>query len=173
MTGTASRNQGVETATSVEDRREQQEERPLMVSEEGLALLRDRLRIANLANPAFKTHVELLFVVLRRALDDFRCHFSDQIERVLASGPWALNGIDLRTLPDAEDAVLTVVVRTEERVLALDMRLSESVFEHFAAGRYPLYLEVLPLPQWTHALEHVRASGRTTAVLGIPLLVRA
>jgi hypothetical protein len=147
---------------------------PLRISEDGLARLRERLEAANRDNPDFAVQYEHLMAVVLHALDLLRTHeLAPQIELVLAAGEWARNGIDLRTLPETEEVYLELVVRLDAREYEFDTRISAEVFAVVNDGTFFFHLDLITLGQWEHALEHLRSTGRSADLIGIPLLVRA
>lgn len=153
------------------ERRHPQGEQLLRPNLEGFALLRDRLREANRDNHGFDTRYGQLLIVLQTVLLRLTTDFDEQIERVLASGDWASEGIDLRNLP-YDDVVLDIVLRMDERPFALYMQLAEAVFTDLHDEDILVQFRLETLPEWERALALARASGREEA-LGIPLLSRA
>lgn len=148
---------------------------PLRVNEAGIDLLCERLRAANQDNPEFAPQSDRLLGAVRQALDGLLRHFPDEIERVLARGAWAFDGIDLRELRESEDVLLEIIVRREERDFSLERRISRDVVHelHIAFGReFLLQFSTLPLPLWLRAEEQARAHGQDLASSGIPLLTR-
>lgn len=148
------------------------EERPLRVDEAGVDRLRERLHAANRDNPDFEAQFAQLMGVVLRALEKLRTGFADDIELVVAIGGWARDGIDLRTLPEAEDVVLQIVIPADEEEFEFDMRLSEALYADVFNGAFLLQFTVLPLRLWERSLALPRNQGRADAV-GIPLLTRA
>lgn len=152
------------------ERRHPQDERPLRPDLEGFALLRDRLREANRENREFDTQYGQMLTVLQTVLLRLTNDFDEQIERVLASGDWAREGIDLRNLP-YDDVVLDIVLRADERPFALYVQLAEVVFTDLHDEDILVQFHLETLPEWQHALKLARAKGHEEA-LGIPLLSR-
>lgn len=72
---------------------------PLQIEAAGIARLRDLLVHANAANPEFENLYHRLLDVLQTVFRRLVNTFPDQIERVIAVGDWAREGIDLRNLP--------------------------------------------------------------------------
>ena len=138
---------------------------------EGFALLRDRLRDANSANPTFDSQYGRLMEVLQTTLLRLNKGFGDQIERVLAVGDWAREGIDLRN-PPYDDIVLDIVLRSAERPFTLYMQLAEEVFNDLHDEAILVQFRLTTLPEWQRALSLAQAEGREEA-LGITLLGRA
>lgn len=147
----------------------------LRVDEQGLALLRERLRAANRDNPDFEAQVAPLLGAVRQALDGMRRHFPDRIVRVLATGTWATEGVDVRDLTTVEDLVLTVVFASERPDFDFDRELSMKVIasvRNLYGREFLLQFRTLPLSLWRHAVEFRRATGGDPEI-GVPLLVRA
>lgn len=147
----------------------------LRLNQAGLDLIRRRLEDANRDNPDFVVQRDRLFGAVSMALDGLVRHFAPEIERVVAIGEWALHGVDLRTLAEAEDIVLEIVVRADRRDFDFDQRVSTTVLADVQDTYIQSFLfqfTVLPLPLWRHAIEFRRASGRDEEALGVPLLVR-
>lgn len=148
-------------------------DRPLGVSEAGLARLRARLAGANRDNPDFEAQFARLMAVVSHAVNLLRTHeLAPSIELVLAAGAWAHGGIDLRTLPLSEEVYLDLVVRLPTRDYGFEKRLAGDVFAVVDDGSVFLHFTVITLSQWKHALEHLRSTDRDPDLLGIPLLVR-
>lgn len=80
-------------------------------------------------------------------------------------------GIDLRTLPEADDVVLQIVVRADEEGFEFDRRLSEALYPEVFNGAFLLQYTVWPLRLWERSLALPWIQGRADA-LGIQLLVR-
>jgi hypothetical protein len=151
------------------------DDRSLRLHEAGLNLIRRRLEAANRDNPNFAAQRDRLFGAVSMALDGLLRHFAPEIERVVALGEWALHGVDLRTLAEAEDIVLEIVVRADRRDFDFDQRASTKVFadvQDAYAESFLLQYTVLPLPLWRRSLEFRRATGRDEGAHGVPLLVR-
>ena len=100
---------------------------PLHPEPNGLALLHERLREANSANPQFGTQYLRLSEVLQTVLLRLEEGYGDHIERVMAVGEWAEAGIDLRNLP-YDEVVVEIVVRTGDLPFTLYWQLAETVF---------------------------------------------
>ena len=154
----------------VEERHQRQDERSLLPDLEGLALLRDRLREANRANPDFDEQYGSLLAVLQTVLLRLQVDFGDQIERVLAVGDWAQEGIDLRNLP-YDDVLLDIVLNSAERPFPLYVEIAEKVFNDLHDEDILVQFQLETLPEWQHAVSVARATGREGG-LGIPLLTR-
>lgn len=161
----------VDTLRERLERRQHQDARPLRPDMEGFALLRDRLREANRDNQEFETRYGQLLIVLQTVLLRLTTDFDEQIERVLASGEWAGEGIDLRNLP-YDDVVLDIVLRLDERPFALYMQLAEAVFTDLHDENILVQFRLETLPEWGHAFALAQSRGREET-LGIPLLSRA
>jgi len=150
-------------------------DRPLRLNEAGLALIRQRLEDADRDNPAFAAQRDRLLGAVTAALDGLLLHVAPEIERVLARGVWALEGIDLRTLADAEDIEIEIVHRADRLDFDFGQRVARRVWS--TIGRtydteFLLQFTLLPLPLWHRAQAWVRAHGRDEDTLGVPLLVR-
>jgi hypothetical protein len=138
---------------------QRQEERSSQLDAAGLALLGDRLREANGANPEFASQYTRLLEVLQLALLRLKNGFGDRIERVLAVGDWAGEGIDLRNLP-YDDIVLDIVLRSDERPFNLYVQLADDVFTGLRDEDILVQFRLLTLPEWQHAVSLARAEGR-------------
>ena len=171
MAKTAPKVQADETLVAAENGRARGEERPLRVDEAGVARLRERLRMANRDNPDFEAQFERLMGVVSRALEKLRTGFGDEIELVVAIGEWAREGIDLRTLREAEDVVLQIVTHDDENGMEFGVRLSEALHPEVFNRAFLLQYKVFPLRLWERSLGLPWNQGRADA-LGIPLLVR-
>lgn len=151
------------------------DDRPLRLNEAGLDLIRRRLEDANRDNPDYAAQSDRLLGAVMQALDGLRRHFAPEIERVLALGEWALRGVDLRTLAEAEDVVIEIVVRADRRDFDFDQRVSMAVLadvQDTYAQSFLFQFTVLPLPLWRRAVEFRRTIGGDEGALGVPLLVR-
>lgn len=151
------------------------DDRPLRLNQAGLDLIRRRLEAANRDNPDFAAQRDRLLAAVTQALDGLLAHFAPEIERVVARGDWALEGIDLRALPDAEDIVLEIVHRSERPSFPFAERVSRTVWSTVRRAyieSFLLQFSVLPLPQWRHALTYAQSSGWGEEGIGIPLLTR-
>lgn len=144
---------------------------PLHLDSEGLAVLRERLRAANGDNHDFEAQYGRLNDVLHMALRRLEAAFGDQIERVMAVGDWAVEGIDLDVLPYA-DIVIQIVLRSEERSLSLYEQIAERVFADLGDEDVFIQFDLETLPDWRRAESLARLSGREEAP-GIALLSRA
>ena len=147
------------------------EERPLRVDEAGLARLRERLRAANRDNPDFEAQFDQMMGIVSRALEKLRTGFADEIELVAAVGGWVQDGLDLRTLAEAENVVLQLVIRADDEGMEFNDRLSEALHDEVFNGVFLLQYTVLPLRLWDRSLALPHNQGRADAV-GIPLLIR-
>jgi hypothetical protein len=145
----------------------------LRIDEEGFALLRERLRAANRDNPDFEAQADDLLGVVRQALEELRRGFGDRIVRVLADGEWAHQGIDLRSLPDAEDVVLLIVTRFEKRGLDFESSVGRRLFPYIHNRRFLLQIDFLPRPLSAQAAARVRGGSVDLDLPGIPLLTEA
>lgn len=147
----------------------------LRLDEPGFALLGDRLARANGDNPDFPEQRDRLLGAVRWVLLGLQEHFAEDIVVVLATGQWAERGVDLRLIGDAEDVVLRVVVARPRADFDLNTSISSRIISRIrptTIEHFLLQFDLMPLPLWEHALESGRRSGRSPAVLGIPLLVR-
>lgn len=149
---------------------EQEQAHPLRVDREGFALLRERLREANTANPQFDPQQERLVAVLEEVLRGLTAEFADQIERVVADGDWARYGIDLRNLP-FDDVVLLIVLRERERPFSLYWRIADRVFTDLQDDDVLVQFRLATREEWAAGSESARQRGVPDA-LGIPLLAR-
>lgn len=145
----------------------------LQIREDGFALIRERLRAANRDNPDFEAQADDLFGIVRMALDELRRGFGDGVVLVIADGEWAHEGIDLRTLPDAEGVIVRVVTHLRRRSYAFEAAVGRALFPYMHNRHFLLQVDFVPLPFWTHALDHQRAPGGSVDALGIPLLTQA
>lgn len=151
------------------------EDSPLRLNQAGLDLIRRRLDDANRDNPNLAVQRDRLLGAVMQALNGLLGHFTPEIERVVAIGEWALHGVDLRTLSDAEDIVLEIVVRAYHRDFDFDQRVSRAVLadvQDAYAEHFLLQFAVLPLPLWRHAKEFRRVTGRDDGTRDVPLLTR-
>ncbi len=138
---------------------------------EGLALLHDRLADANRGNRGFEHQYNRLRDVLQSILLRLKNGYSEQIDRVLAVGDWAREGVDLRNLP-YEDIALEIELRSPDRPFALYRDMAERVFGDLDDEDILVQFRLLTLPEWQHAEALARTGGRIDS-LGIPLLNRA
>lgn len=154
------------------------DDRPLRLNEAGLDLIRRRLEDANRGNPNFAAQRDRLLGAVTEALDGLLRHFAPEIERVVARGDWALHGIDLRTLPDAEDVVIEIVHRGDRPDFEFDQRVSLRLWSGLRRAyvtEFLLQYMTTPLPLWRHGLEfreYRRAAGYDAGPRDVPLLVR-
>jgi len=149
--------------------------RPLRIDESGFALLRARLEQANRDNPDFEAQRDRLLDAIRTVLLGLQEQFATDVETVLALGEWAERGVDLRTLGEAEDLILRIVVDRPELDFDLSSAISSRIvhpLRNVTIDDFLLQYEVMPLPLWQHALEHRRRTGRSPEARGVPLLVR-
>lgn len=150
----------------------EQEKRPLLrVDREGFALLRDRLREANAANPQFDLQHQRLVALLHTVFRRLESEFGDQIELVVADGDWARYGIDLRNLP-FDDVVLLIVVRGRERPFSLYWEIADRVFTKLDDKDVLIQFRLATRDEWETDSTFARQRGVSEA-LGIPLLARA
>jgi len=145
----------------------------LRVNEAGVALLRERLRAANRDNPDFEAQADDLLGLARQALEELRRGFSDRIVGVLAQGEWAERGIDLRSLPDAEDVVLLILTRLEKRDFDFESSVGRALFPYIHNRRFLLQVDFLPRPTRDHAGAHARVAEESVDGRGLPLLTKA
>ena len=117
---------------------------------EGLALLRARLRAANSDNPEFDAQWSRLLSALNTALERLHGTFGPQIERVVAAGDWAREGIDLRNLP-FEEVVLRIVLRSPDRPYALYRQVAREVFADLDDEAPLIQFTLETLPEWRRA----------------------
>lgn len=154
------------------------DDRPLRLDEAGLDLIRGRLEDANRDNPDFAAQRDRLLGAVTQALDGLRRHFAPEIECVVARGDWALHGIDLRNLPDAEDVVIEIVRRADRPDFEFGQRVSRLVWSGVRRSygtEFVLQFMTTPLSLWRHALEfreYRRATGYDAGPRHVPLLVR-
>lgn len=151
------------------------DDRPLRLNHAGLDLIRRRLDDANRTNPDFTAQRDRLLGAVMEALNGLLLHLAPEIERVLARGDWALEGIDLRTLPDAEDVQLEIIHRADRLDFEFGVRVSRRVWSSINrtyGTEFLLQFTLLPLPLWQRARAWVRGHGRDEGTLGVPLLVR-
>lgn len=139
---------------------------PLRPDLEGLARLRDQLRAANATNPDFDSQYAHLLTVLQTALLRLEIEFGDRVERVLAAGEWAEEGIDLRNLPYV-DARIDIVVRGSERPFEFYWQVAETVFTDLRDDDILVQFRLITTPEWQRAV----VAGRDQA-LGVSLLSR-
>lgn len=139
---------------------------PLRLDLEGLARLHDQLRAANADNPDFDSQYGHLLTILQTVLLRLEIEFGDQIERVVAAGEWAGEGVDLRNLPYV-DVLLDIVVRGAERPFDLYWRVAETVFANLRDDDILVQFHLITMPEWQRAV----AVGRDGA-FGVPLLRR-
>jgi hypothetical protein len=144
---------------------------PLRINREGFALLRDRLRDANAANPQFDLQYKRLVSLLRTVFRRLESEFGDQIELVVADGDWAHYGIDLRNLP-FDDVVLLIVVHGPERPFSLYWDIADLVFTKLNDRDVLLQFGLTTLEEWRSGSEFALQRGDPDA-LGIPLFTRA
>jgi DNA modification methylase len=154
----------------IERRRLGNSDRPLRADLEGIALLRDRLRSANLANRSFDSQYKRLMEVLQAILRRLESEFGEQVERVAAVGEWARFGIDLRGLP-CDDVVFLIVVRSSERPLDLYLQIADRVFSNLGDEDILAQFRLETLAEWDRIKDLAQARGSTDP-LDIPLLVR-
>lgn len=150
---------------------EQEQAPPLRVDREGFALLRDRLRAANAANPQFDLQYKRLVALLKTAFRRLESEFGDLIELVVADGDWARYGIDLRNLP-FDEVVLLIVVRGSERPFSLYWEIADRVFTKLDDKDVLLQFGLATKEEWEAGSAYARQCGVSEA-LGIPLLARA
>lgn len=143
---------------------------PLRVDREGFALLHDRLRAANAANPQCDAQYERLVALLKSAFRRLESEFGDQIEMVVADGDWAQYGIDLRNLP-FDDVVLLIVVRGSERPFSLYWDIADRVFVKLKDRDVFLQFGLATLNEWRSRTAYALQYGDPEA-LGIPLFTR-
>ena len=153
------------------ERRHPEQQAVLRLDLEGIALLRDRLRSANGGNPRFEAQYHALMEILQTVLWRLNSHFGDAIERVMAVGDWAREGIDLRNLP-YDDLIIQVVFRGADRPYALYENVAEKVFADLRDDEFLVQFQLETLPEWQHARSRAEADSRGEA-LGTALLVRA
>ncbi len=143
---------------------------PLRVHKDGIALLRDRPRDSNLANPRFDPQQERLFEVLHAALRRLETEFADEIEKVVAVGDWARYGMDLRNLP-FDDVVRLIVLRQRERPFSLFLQIADRVFADLGDDDILFQFRLATLEEWQAGAESTR-QRRVPDAAGIPLLAR-
>ena len=143
----------------------------LRLREEGLALLRDRLRAANHDNPDFEAQADDLLGWIRLALEELRRGFAGQIVLVLADGAWAHEGIDLRTARESEEIVLRIVTRLNRRDARFESDAGFATHPYLRNGRYLIQLDFDPLPHWERAVTYGRTYGKSDDRLGIPVMI--
>lgn len=143
---------------------------PLHVDRAGFALLHDRLREANTANPHFDRLEQRLLEDLHEALRRLEAKFADLIDRVVADGDWARYGIDLRNLP-FDDVLLLIVVRQHERPFSLYWEIADRVFADLRDDNVIFQFRLATKDEWEADLASARQRGVSDA-LGIPLLAR-
>lgn len=145
-------------------------EAPLRPNYEGLASLYDRLHEANVANKNFEAQwgklLKILKLILQRMLDNFE----DQIEKVLAFGEWAQQGVDLRNTP-FEDILLQIVLRSEDRPLSLYQEIAERAFSNLNDDEILIQFHLLTTKEWQHALVTAQLRQQEGA-LGLSILDR-
>ena len=150
---------------------EQEQASALRVDRDGFALLRERLRAANSANPQFDVQYQRLIELLQTVFRRLESEFGDQIERVVADGDWARYGIDLRNLP-FDDVVLLIVVRRRERPFSLYWEIADRVFTTLDDKDVLIQFRLETLDEWETGSAFARQRG-DSGLLGNPLLVRA
>ncbi|MGH2353801.1 MAG: hypothetical protein ACRDI2_06410 [Chloroflexota bacterium] len=111
--------------------------------------------------------MDVLELVLRR----LERGFGEAIERVLAVGEWAREGIDLRSLP-YEEVVIQIVLRGDERPLSLYWQIADQAFAELADEDILVQFTLETLPEWQHAATLARMEGQDD-LLGVQLLTRA
>jgi hypothetical protein len=153
------------------DAHEHEKAHPLRIDREGFALLRDRLREANAANPQFDLQHQRLVSLFHTVLRRLETEFGATIECVVAYGDWARYGTDLRNMPFAE-IVLLIVVRQHERPFSLYMDIADRVFVHLGDNDVRVQFGLATLEEWRSRTEFAVQRGDPDA-LGIPLLARA
>lgn len=139
----------------------------LRLDEKGIALLYTRLRDATGAGPDLDVRFDRLMCVLRTILGRLGDEFGDQIERVLAVGEWAVDGVDLCILP-YDDITLLIVLRSTERPFDMYWRIAEKAFDGLRDENVFVQFDLDTLPEWQRAVSLARANGREGA-LGVPL----
>jgi hypothetical protein len=142
----------------------------LQLDPAGLETLRNRLQQANRDNPDFDAQYARLQGVLRTVLLRLQGRFEDRVERVLAVGDWAREGIDLRNLP-YDEILLSIVLRSATRPFDLYWRFADEVFAGLPREEVVVQFRLETLPEWQHALALAQARG-SMAALGVPLLSR-
>ncbi len=142
----------------------------LWLDEEGIAQLRARLREANGDDREFDARFDRLMAVLYTILTRLEHGFGDEIERVMAVGDWAQDGIDLRALP-YDDVIIHIVLRSDERPFDLYWRIADEIFDNLHDEDIFVQFDLETLPEWQLAVSVAKTSGREGA-LGIPLLIR-
>lgn len=150
---------------------EQEPAHPFRIDREGFALLRDRLRAANTANPQFDLQYKRLVALLQTALRRLESEFGETIESVSAFGDWARYGTDLRNRRLAE-IVLLIVVRQHERPFSLYLDIADRVFVSLDDDEFLLQFSLTTLDEWRSSTEFAMQHGDPNA-LGITLLARA
>ncbi|CAN5566580.1 hypothetical protein BH11ARM1_BH11ARM1_10420 [soil metagenome] len=135
---------------------------------EELILLRDRLEAANTKNVEFKEQFDHLMGIILTILSRLKSKFGDQIERVVAIGDWAFEGIDLRNLP-YDDVILSIVLRSNERPFALYTELARDVFSGLEDDDIVVQFQLQTRLEWDRA-QGIRPSPVET---GVALLDRS
>jgi hypothetical protein len=143
----------------------------LQIDLEGMALLRSRLRAANAQNPAFGAQYKRLLELLHTVSRGLEREFPDTVDRVLAVGDWARQGLDLRNLP-LGDVVLLVVLSVPNRPFDLYLRVAEKVFSDLGDEDIGIQFQLATAPEWQSMADAARQRG-VAAAPGIPLFVRA
>jgi len=142
----------------------------LRLDEEGIAQLRARLREANSDDREFDARFDRLMDVLRVVLTRLEHGYGDEIERVMAVGDWAQDGIDLRALP-YDGVIIHIVLRSDERPFDLYWRIAGGIFDNLHDEDIFVQFELETSPEWRRAMSVARTNGQEEA-LGIPLLIR-
>jgi hypothetical protein len=122
----------------------------LHLEDEGLTLLRDRLREANVENRKFSRQYESLVGLLQQALSRLEQEFEPQISQVRAVGDWAESGVDLRDAA-CEDILLDIVLRSDERSFDLYYQLADRVFSDLQITDFPLQFRITTASEWEYA----------------------
>ena len=97
-------------------------------------------------------------------------NFEDQIEKVLAFGEWAQQGVDLRNTP-FEDILLQIVLRSEDRPLSLYQEIAERAFSNLNDDEILIQFHLLTTKEWQHALVTAQLRQQEGA-LGLSILDR-
>jgi len=131
---------------------------------EGLALLVQRLHSANEQNPKFPLQRKKLLLALSSMSQGLVERFAPLVRMVIASGDWAIHGIDLRTVTN-ESIAVDIVLQGEERSFELSCEFATKAFD-FDDGEIQLEFRLLTNQEWEHAL----TVAGTEENLGIRLL---
>lgn len=152
------------------EEREAGQSRPLNPDFEGIALLLERLRIANADNRDFDKQSRQLLVVLNTMLHSLANYRDELIEEVRAVGEWAQFGIDFRNAA-FEDVLVQIVLRSDERPFELYREISQKVFGNLDDGDLLVQFRLATLPEWEQATKVAQGKGSEDN-LGILLLGR-